>query len=115
MAACVVAASAPAIAQTRVATLPLQDVSVTYHLEGELRDAVPGGLPETVRLLWDAARRRLRVESPGRTQVLLVDLAAPRAELLDTGLHGVITLPMRPKDIEPITLAGCEADPARDG
>ena len=100
-----VAVSWPGFGQTQIATLPTRDVSVTYRLEGSLRDAVPGGLPETVRLLWDAAGRRLRVEAPGRTQVLLVDLAAPRAELLDTGLHGVVTLPMKPKDVEPITLA----------
>ena len=95
----------PAAAQPRVATLPLHDVVISYHLEGDLRAAVPGGLPDTVRLLWDAARQRLRVEAPGRSQVLLVDLPASQAQLLDTGLHGALTLPMRPKDVEPITLA----------
>lgn len=96
-------ATGPALAQT-VPTLPQRDVGVVYRLQGALRDAVPGGLGETVRLEWDAAHRRLRVEPEGRNQVLLIDLQAPRAELIDSGLHGVITLPMRAKDIEPITL-----------
>ncbi len=97
-------AAGPALGQQRVPTLPQHDVGVVYRLDGAARDAVPGGLPETVRLLWDAAQRRLRVEPQGRGQVLLVDLLAPRAELIDSGLHGVISLPMREKDIEPITL-----------
>ena len=97
-------AAGPALAQQGVPTLPQHDVGVIYRLAGAARNSVPGGLPETVRLSWDAARRRLRVESPGRGQVLLVDLLAPRAELIDTGMHGVITLPMRAKDVEPITL-----------
>lgn len=97
-------AVAPALAQQKVPTLPQHDVGVVYRLQGAAMDAVPGGLPETVKLSWDAAGRRLRVEPQGRSQVLLVDLAVPKAELIDTGLHGVIALPMRAKDIEPITL-----------
>ena len=103
-AAVAIAVASPVLAKPGAPTLPTRDVSVTYRLEGGARDAVPGGLPETVRLLWDAAHRRLRVEPEGRNQVLIVDLAAPRAELLDTGLRGVVTLPIRPKDVEPITL-----------
>ncbi len=97
-------ATGPALAQPKVPTLPQHDVGVVYRLQGAARDSVPGGLPDTVKLLWDAAQRRLRVEPQGRSQVLLVDLAAPKAELIDSGLHGVIALPMRAKDIEPITL-----------
>ena len=97
-------AGGPALAQQNVPTLPLRDVAIVYRLAGAVRDSVPGGLPDTVKLLWDAAHRRLRVEPQGRAQVLLVDLLAPTAELIDTGLHGVIALPMRAKDIEPITL-----------
>ena len=97
-------AAGPALAQQNVPTLPLHDVGVVYRLAGAARESVPGGLPETVKLLWDAAGRRLRVEPQGRSQVLLVDLGAPRAELIDSSLHGVIMLPMRAKDIEPITL-----------
>lgn len=96
----------PARAQSKVPTLPLHDVSVTYRLEGGLRDAVPGGLPDTIRLQWNASERRLRVEPQGRSQVLIVSLGEPRAELMDTGLHGVVTLPMRPKDVDSLTLAG---------
>lgn len=106
LAATVVLAAQAVCAQPGVPTLPLHDVSVTYRLEGGLRDAVPGGLPETVRLQWDAAGRRLRVEPQGRNQVLIVSLGEPRAELLDTGLHGVVSLPVRAKDVEPLTLAG---------
>lgn len=95
----------PAAAQPKVPTLPQRDVAVVYRLQGAARDSVPGGLPETVRLLWDARRQKLRVESPGRSQTLLVDLTKPRAELLDSGMHGVISLPMRAKDVEPLTLS----------
>ncbi|MDT7950835.1 MAG: hypothetical protein RQ966_04955 [Acetobacteraceae bacterium] len=98
-------AALPALAQPSPPTLPVRDVSVVYRLDGAARNAVPGGLPETTKLLWDAAGRRLRVEPQGRGQVLLVDLAVPQAELIEPGLHGVIKLPMRPKDVEPITLA----------
>ena len=104
-------AAGPVLAQPAVPTLPQRDVTVVYRLQGAARDSVPGGLPETVRLLWDAAQRRLRVEPQGRGQILLVDLVAPRAELIDSGLHGVITLPMRAKDIEPITLQDARLTP----
>lgn len=97
-------AACPALAQQKVPTLPQRDVGLVYRLQGAARDSLPGGLPETVKLLWDAAQRRLRVEPQGRSQILLVDLAVPKAELIDSGLHGVIALPMRAKDIEPITL-----------
>lgn len=98
-------AAGPAMAQPSVPTLPQRDVAVVYRLAGAVQDSVPGGLPDTVRLRWDAAHRRLRVEPQGRNQVLLVDLSTAKAELIDTGLHGVVALPMRAKDIEPITLA----------
>lgn len=97
-------AGAPVLAVAGTPTLPTRDVAVSYRLQGAARDSVPGGLPETIRLSWDAAGRRIRVEPEGRRQVLLVDLKAPRAELVDTGMHGVLTLPMRAKDIEPLTL-----------
>ncbi|MDP9095977.1 MAG: hypothetical protein M3N26_05395 [Pseudomonadota bacterium] len=97
-------ACTPALAFAAPPTLPTHDVSVTYRLQGAMRASVPGGLPEVVRLAWDAGARRLRVEPEGRHQVLLVNLTVPRAELIDTGMHGVLTLPMRPKDIEPLTL-----------
>ncbi len=94
----------PVLVRAAPPTLPTRDVSVTYRLQGAVRTSVPGGLPETVRLAWDAAGRRLRVEPDGRQQVLLVDLNVPRAELIDKGMHGVLTMPMRSKDIEPLTL-----------
>ena len=85
-------------------TLPRHDVTITYRLDGALRDAAPGGLPATVRLLWDAGRQRLRLEPQGRAQALLVDLSPPRAELIETGLRSVIDLPVRPKDLDPLLL-----------
>lgn len=104
-------AAMPAFARAAPPTLPTRDVAITYRLQGAIRDSVPGGLPETVRLAWDAGGRRLRVEPEGRQQVLLVDLNAPRAELIDKGMHGVLTLPMRAKDIEPLTLQDATLTP----
>lgn len=103
--------AAPLSARAAPPTLPTRDVSVTYRLQGAVRDAVPGGLPDTVRLAWDAGGRRLRIEPEGRQQVLLVDLNAPRAELIDNGMHGVLTLPMRAKDIEPLMLQDATLTP----
>jgi hypothetical protein len=48
----------------------------------------------------------LRVEPEGRPQVLLVDLAAPRVEVLDSGLRTAMALPVRPSDLQPLTLQG---------
>lgn len=101
----------PVSARAAPPTLPTHDVAVTYRLQGAARDAVPGGLPEIVRLAWDAGGRRLRVEPEGRQQVLLVDLNVPRAELVDKGMHGVLTLPMRAKDIEPLALQDATLTP----
>ena len=101
----------PVSARAAPATLPTRDVAVTYRLQGAARESVPGGLPEMVRLSWDAGGRRLRVEPEGRQQVLLVDLNVPRAELIDKGMHGVLTLPMRAKDIEPLTLQDATLTP----
>lgn len=101
----------PVFARAAPATLPTRDVAVTYRLQGAARESVPGGLPETVRLSWDAGGRRLRVEPEGRQQVLLVDLNAPRAELIDKGMHGVLTLPMRTRDVEPLTLQDATLTP----
>ena len=106
-----VIAMAPALAKAAPSTLPQRDVTVTYRLQGAARASVPGGLPEIVRVAWDAGGRRLRVESEGRHQVLLVDLNVPRAELIDAGMHGVLSLPMRPKDIEPLTLQDATLTP----
>ena len=98
------ALAVPALAQPAPITLPSRDVSVVYRVAGAARDAVPGGIPGHVRLAWNAQRERLRVEPEGRTQSLLVDLEAPRVELVDSGLRSAMALPVRPKDLDPLTL-----------
>lgn len=98
--------AAPALAQAPPRTLPSRDVSVVYRLEGAAPRAIPGGVPGPLRLVWSAGQQRLRVEPEGRTQVLLVDLGAPRVELLDSGLRTAMALPVRPADLQPLTLDG---------
>ncbi len=97
----------PALAQTPPAgprTRPSRDVVVTYRMDGPALDLVPGGVKGPVRLSWDAAGQRVRAEAEGRPQVALLDLRAHGGQLLDTGLRVVLPLPIREKDLQPLTL-----------
>ncbi len=85
-------------------TLPTHDVAVVYRADGAARDAIPGGVSGPVRVAWSAERQLLRVEPEGRTQVLLVNLAAASVKVVDSGLHSAMSLPVRAKDLEPLTL-----------
>ncbi len=99
----------PARTQERPQLQPIRDVAVTYRLEGAAADVLPGGAPgdraSALRLFWDAAGQRLRVEA-GRPQALLVDLRNRDARVVDTGLRSAITLPMRDADLQALTLSG---------
>lgn len=92
-------------------TLPSRDVSVLYRAEGSARDAVPGGLPGTVRVLWSAERQALLLEPQGRPQSLLVDLVRPSVMLVDAGVHSAMSLPVRPKDLDPVKLRDAHLRP----
>ena len=100
---------APAFAQPAVQ--PTRDVVVTYRVEGAATGLVPGGLPGTVRLSWDAAGQRLRAESDGRAQVALLDLRTHAGQLIDTTLRIAMPLPVRAADLQPLTLEGARLTP----
>ncbi len=93
-------------AQDRPRIQPSRDVTVTYRLEGDAADAVPGGVPGALRLSWNAAGQRLRAEPEGRTQALIVDLRAHSVQMMDTTLRSALTLPVRDADLQPLTLDG---------
>jgi len=96
----------PAAAQDRPVIQPTRDVSVTYRVEGAAASAVPGGIPGSLRLLWDASGQRLRAEPEGRSQAVLVDLRRHTALILDTTLRSTLSLPFKDRDLQPLTLDG---------
>ena len=63
--ALLVVVASPALAQP---TLPTRDVAIVYKVAGGAHEAIPGGLPDTVRVAWNAARQLIRVEPEGRPQ-----------------------------------------------
>ena len=96
----------PAAAQDRPLVQPSRDVVVTYRVEGAATQVIPGGVPGTLRLSWDAAQQRLRADAEGRTQALLVDMRSGTARLMDRGLRTAFTLPVRSHDLRPLSLDG---------
>lgn len=98
----------PALGQPAPRVLPSRDVSLVYQVGGAAGDAIPGGIPGAVRIAWSARLQSLRVEPEGRPQALLVDLAAApghqRVEIVDSGLRTAMSIPVRSKDLEPLTL-----------
>lgn len=100
--ATVFAAVPPACAQAPAAPPPLRptrDVTVTYKLDGPAADLIPGGNHGPWQVAWDAAGQRLRAEPTGQTQVLLVDLAQKKAQLMDTALRVVLPITISAKDL----------------
>ena len=100
------AAAGPAMAQDRPLLQPSRDVTVTYRVEGAAASAIPGGIDGPLRLSWDAAHQRLRAEAEGRPQAVLVDLPNHTATMLDDVMHATVALPVRERDLQPLTLAG---------
>ena len=96
-------AAGAAVAQDRPLIQPTRDVAVTYRVEGDAASVIPGGIPSTLRLSWDAAGQRLRAEPDGRSQVV-VDLHARTALVMDTMLRSALTLPMRASDMQTLKL-----------
>ena len=108
------AAAQPAIRPTTPAApriQPVRDVVVTYRVEGQALSIVPGGIPGPVRLSWDAAGQRVRAETEGRSQVALIDLRSHTGQAFDTSLRVVLPLPLRPADLQPLTLEGARLVP----
>lgn len=106
IAALLLGIAVPALAQPAraQATLPTRDVALVYRVGGAAHAAIPGGIPDTVSIAWDAARQRIRVTVPGRPQFLLVDLAPVGVRLVDAGTRSAISLPVRAKDLDPVKL-----------
>ncbi len=104
--ACCGAACGTAAAQDRPLVQPSRDVTVTYRVEGAAASVIPGGIDGPLRLSWDAARQRLRAEAEGRPQAVLVDLPNRTATLLDDTMRAVVALPVRERDLQPLTLNG---------
>lgn len=102
------AAAGTAAAQDRPLLQPSRDVTVTYRIEGAAASAIPGGIDGPLRLSWDAAHQRLRAEAEGRPQAVLVDLPNHTATMLDGVMRAAIALPVRDRDLQPLTLAGAQ-------
>ena len=109
-AALVQAAPAPAAPppQDRPRVQPDRDVTVTYRVEGAAQQALPGGVDGPLRLSWDAAGQRLRAEPADRPQAVIVDLSRHTASVVDDAMHAVLTLPVRERDLQPLTLDGVQ-------
>lgn len=104
-------AAIPAFAQPPPRLQPTRDVVVVYRVEGPAASRIPGGLPGPVKLSWDAAGQRVRAEAEGRSQVALLDLRARTGQVIDTTLRVVLPLPIRPQDLQPLTLEGARLAP----
>jgi len=100
------AAASSAVAQDRPMLQPSRDVTITYRVEGAAASAIPGGIDGPLRLSWDAAHQRLRAEAEGHPQAVLVDLPNHTATMLDNAMRAAVALPVRERDLQPLTLAG---------
>ena len=92
-------------------TRPTRDVVVTYRMEGEAVALIPGGIQGPVRLSWDAAGQRVRAETEGRSQVALLDLKNHGGQVFDSALRLVLPLPLRERDLQPLTMEGVRLVP----
>ena len=97
---------AAALAQERPLLQPSRDVTVTYRVDGAAASSIPGGIDGPLQVSWDSARQRLRAESASRPQVILVDLPKRTATLLDSTMRAAVALPVRERDLQPLTLSG---------
>ncbi len=100
------AAAGTAVAQDRPLLQPSRDVTITYRVEGAAASAIPGGIDGPLRLSWDSAHQRLRAEAEGHPQAVLVDLPNHTATMLDDARRAAVALPVRERDLQPLTLAG---------
>lgn len=100
--------TSPVLAAERPVLPPTEDVAVTYKTDGAAAELIPGMPPgpATMHLSWSAATQQLRTEIDGRPQYVLVNRAAHTAQLVDRGLRSAINLPLRPKDLDALTLDG---------
>ena len=96
-----------ALAQTRPTLPPTRDLEVSYRAEGAAAEVVPGGRGDgQVRLMWSTSAQTLRLEADGRPQFLVLNLPKHEAHVIDTGLRSAVLLPVRPRDVDALTLQG---------
>lgn len=100
------AASIGALAQERPRVQPTRDVTVTYRVDGDAAQAIPGGIDGPLRVSWDAAGQRLRAAPAGRPQAIIVDLPRHTASLVDDAMRAVLALPVRSADLNPLVMDG---------
>ena len=94
--------------------VPGRDVAVLYQLGGAAAAQIPGGAPNGVRLLWDAAGQRLRTEPVGQPIYAITDLGRRVADIVFAAQNAYIE--MRIKGGDPQTLlAGRDARFTRHG
>ena len=101
-----VAGNSAVAADQSVQTRPSRDVVVTYVVDGDATQLVPGGLPDPVRLSYSAATQRVRAETTGRPQIALIDLQSHTAQAIDTTLRMVLPLPVTARNLQTFTLDG---------
>jgi hypothetical protein len=75
----------PGLAVAQPALIPGRDVAVQYRLNGAAAEQIPGGAPNGVRLVWDAAGQRLRAEPIGQPMYALTDLQHRVADIVFAG------------------------------
>lgn len=95
---CLLAPPGLAVAQPRL--IPNGDVSVTYRVEGAAVDQIPGGAPNGVQLVWDAAGQRLRAEPVGGPVYAIVDLARRSTDIVFAAQRSILQLPLRNGDAQ---------------
>lgn len=100
------ACAVPSYAKGPVRVLPSRDMQAVYRLSGDAAAAVPGlDGAAVLHLTWDAKGRRLRLQAEGRPEVAVFDLSARRAEIVYSGLHAALVVPMRARDVTALTLS----------
>jgi hypothetical protein len=108
------AVAASGAAQGQPLLIPGRDVSVLYRLGGAAADQIPGGAPDGVRLLWDAAGQRLRAEPVGRPMYALTDLQRRVADIVFAAQNSYIEARIKGGDPQTL-LAGRDVRFARIG
>ncbi len=101
-----------AIAQPRL--VPQGDVDVTYRLSGAAAEQIPGGVPDGVRLQWDARGQRLRAEPVGGGVYAITDLQRRVADIVFPAQSSILELPLRGGNPQAL-LAGSDARFTRRG
>jgi len=88
-AAAILLSALPALAQEAPANLrPTRDVTVTYRMEG---GAIPQ--PQEMRMAWDVANQRQRVDPPGGMGWMLIDRRANSAVMVMDAQRMAMSLP----------------------